>query len=96
MRDNRHLIIPSNHPFCLRIKKIVENLAKNISSLIPGSKANFSVYVLENIEPNAFVLPGGQIFVNTGLISIARNDEGLATVLAHEVNFNHERVNKYS
>ena len=53
--------------------------------MIPDSNQNFCVYVIENPEPNAFVVPGGQIFVNTGLMSIARNDEGLATVLAHEV-----------
>ena len=95
MRANKHLILQSNHPFCLRIKKIVENLAKNISALIPGIKANFHVYIIENSEPNAFVLPGGQIFVNTGLISIAKNDEGLATVLAHEVNCNYNRIIKH-
>lgn len=48
-------------------------------------EVNFRTYVIESSEPNAFVLPGGQIFVNTGLLPVAQNDEGLATILAHEV-----------
>lgn len=85
LKINRDLILPSYHPTCLKIKSIVDNLAKNIQDFIPDIKTNFSVFVIENPEPNAFVLPGGQIFVNTGLLSVAVNDEGLATVLAHEV-----------
>lgn len=34
---------------------------------------------------NAFVLPGGKIFVFTGILPVSANDDGLATVLGHEV-----------
>lgn len=88
---NRHLIVPYNHPISIRIKLIVKKLAKNISDLIPGHTTNFQVFVVDSPEPNAFVLPGGQIFVNTGLLPIALNDDGLATVLAHEV-LNHHII----
>lgn len=88
IRTNGHLILPSNHSFHLRIEKIVNNLSRNINSFIPDSKFSFQVFVIENNEPNAFVLPGGQIFVNTGIISFAQNDDALATVLSHEVLFN--------
>lgn len=37
---------------------------------------------------NAFVLPGGKVFVFSGLIPIARNEHGLATVLGHEIAHN--------
>lgn len=82
---NRHLIVPSNRPVCLRIKSIVKRLAENINYLMPGTIPKFQVFVIDSPEPNAFVLPGGQIFVNTGLLPIALNDDGIATVLAHEV-----------
>ncbi len=85
IKANRHLILPANHHFVIRISNIVSSLAKNINTFIPELNVKFQVYVIENSEPNAFVLPGGQIFVNTGLLSVARNDHGLATVLAHEV-----------
>ncbi len=34
---------------------------------------------------NAFVLPGGKIFVFTGILQVSANDNGLATVLGHEI-----------
>ena len=34
---------------------------------------------------NAFSLPGGPVFVNTGLIAAAENEAQLAGVLAHEM-----------
>ncbi|WP_051132508.1 M48 family metallopeptidase [Thermodesulfatator atlanticus] len=34
---------------------------------------------------NAFCLPGGKVFVYTGILPIAKNEAGLATVLSHEI-----------
>lgn len=34
---------------------------------------------------NAFVLPGGKIFVFTGILPVCANEDGLASVLGHEV-----------
>ncbi len=36
-------------------------------------------------EPNAFALPGGKVGVNSGLFAVARNQDQLAAVIAHEV-----------
>ncbi len=41
--------------------------------------------VIQSNEKNAFCLPGGKIVVYTGIIPIARNEAGLATVLGHEM-----------
>lgn len=41
--------------------------------------------VIQSHEKNAFCLPGGKIVVYTGIIPIARNEAGLATVLGHEM-----------
>jgi len=44
------------------------------------------VHVIESNKVNAFVLPGGQIFVYTGLVDfIGKEDDGLAMVLGHEM-----------
>ena len=44
------------------------------------------VYVIDDRKTkNAFVLPGGKIFVFTGILPICANDSGLATVLGHEI-----------
>lgn len=41
--------------------------------------------VVDDPEPNAYALPGGYVVVHTGMFPIAGSDEGLATVMAHEI-----------
>ena len=36
-------------------------------------------------EPNAYALPGGKVGINTGLFGVARNQDQLAAVVAHEI-----------
>lgn len=55
--------------------------------------------VFANKEPNAFALPGGKVGVNTGIMSVARNQDQLAAVLAHEIghvleNHHNERITR--
>jgi predicted Zn-dependent protease len=38
-----------------------------------------------NPEPNAFALPGGKVGVQTGIFTVARNQDQLAAVLGHEI-----------
>jgi len=40
--------------------------------------------VFDNPTPNAFVLPGGHVGVNSGLVKLVDNDDQLAAVLGHE------------
>lgn len=41
--------------------------------------------LFDNAEPNAFALPGGKVGVNTGIFKVAKNQDQLAAVLAHEI-----------
>lgn len=41
--------------------------------------------VFVNNEPNAFALPGGKVGVNTGILSVAKNQDQLAAVIGHEI-----------
>ncbi|WWC87947.1 uncharacterized protein L201_002847 [Kwoniella dendrophila CBS 6074] len=51
-----------------------------------GKETEWEVYVIDDRQTkNAFVLPGGKIFVFTGILPVSANDNGLATVLGHEV-----------
>ncbi|KAI2640237.1 peptidase family M48-domain-containing protein [Xylaria nigripes] len=60
--------------------------------LIPVSgieDAEWEVKVIDDPNTaNAFVLPGGKVYVFSGLIPIARNEHGLAAVLGHEIAHN--------
>jgi metalloendopeptidase OMA1, mitochondrial len=65
---------------------------KVMARLIPVSgmqDSDWEVRVIADPHTaNAFVLPGGKVFVYSGLISIARNEDGLAAVLGHEIAHN--------
>src|SRR5258706_9740307 len=40
---------------------------------------------LRDPVPNAFALPNGSVYVNTGLIALLENESQLAAILAHEI-----------
>lgn len=45
----------------------------------------YTVTLIKDSEINAFAVPGGPMYVNTGLMQLATSDDELASVLAHEV-----------
>lgn len=49
---------------------------------------NWDYRVFVDDSPNAFVLPGGRVGVNTGLFKVIQNDDQLAAVLGHEIAHN--------
>ena len=42
-------------------------------------------YIIKDKDVNAFSLPGGYVYVNSGLLNFVRTDDELAGVLAHEI-----------
>lgn len=48
-------------------------------------KYPFSFYLINLPEPNAFALPGGQIFITRGMLDIGLSDDALAALLGHEI-----------
>jgi hypothetical protein len=42
-------------------------------------------HIIEDKEINAFSLPGGQVYINSGLLKNVRSDDELAGVLGHEM-----------
>jgi len=44
-----------------------------------------SFYLIDLAEPNAFALPGGQVFVTRGMMAIGLTDDELAALLGHEI-----------
>jgi predicted Zn-dependent protease len=62
------------------VNRIGQNLVRNSDAKVP-----FTIKVVDSEEVNAFALPGGFFFVNTGLILKADNEAELAGVMAHEI-----------
>ena len=42
-------------------------------------------HTIKDDEVNAFCLPGGSIFVNTGILNFVQSDDELAAIIGHEV-----------
>src|SRR6202042_2288439 len=57
-----------------------QNLVRNSDAKVP-----FTIKVIDSEEVNAFALPGGFFFVNSGLVMKADNEAELAGVMAHEI-----------
>lgn len=62
------------------VNRIAQNLVRHSDAKIP-----FTVKVIDSDEVNAFTLPGGYLYVNTGLLMVTENEAELAGVIAHEV-----------
>jgi beta-barrel assembly-enhancing protease len=62
------------------INRIGQNLVRNSDAQVP-----FTIKVVDTDDINAFALPGGFFYVDTGLILAADNEAELAGVMAHEI-----------
>lgn len=68
--------------------EMVTRVARRLASAAAEKsqlQLQWQVSVIRSDEVNAFCLPGGKIVVYTGILSVARDDGGLATVLGHEM-----------
>jgi len=61
------------------VNRVGQNIVRNSDCKVP-----FTIKVVEDESVNAFALPGGFFFVNTGLMLSADNEAELAGVMAHE------------
>jgi predicted Zn-dependent protease len=68
-----------------RVTRYVQRLGDKIAAHAPGYRFRYEFVVVDSPETNAFALPGGYVFVNSGAIEAARNEGELAGVLAHEI-----------
>jgi predicted Zn-dependent protease len=68
-----------------RISTAVETyLAKqNRSDLLAGYNWEFNL--VKDSSVNAWAMPGGKVVVYTGILPVAKNENGLATVMGHEI-----------
>src|SRR5437867_4452203 len=62
------------------VNRVGQNLVRNSDAKVP-----FTIKVVESDEINAFALPGGFFYVNSGLILAADDESELAAVMSHEI-----------
>jgi predicted Zn-dependent protease len=62
------------------VNRVGQNLVRNSDAKVP-----FTFQVIDDDSLNAFALPGGFIFVHTGLLMAAETEAEMASAVAHEV-----------
>lgn len=65
------------------LQRVGQRLAKVATKDMPNAQWEFVVF--DSNEANAFCLPGGKVGIYKGILPIAKDDAGLATVVAHEI-----------
>ncbi|RFU32312.1 hypothetical protein B7463_g4037, partial [Scytalidium lignicola] len=85
MSEYQGAFLPSFDPRSKMVRRVM-------SRLIPANDlehVDWEVHVIDSPGTlNAFVIPGGKVFVFTGILPICRNDDGLAAILGHEIAHN--------
>ena len=85
-------------PLQSQLYGIIDPIGKRIASVANREYyAPFRFILLNESEPNAFSMPGGNVYVTTGMLSYLRNRDELAGVICHEVNhdIHHDMYNVY-
>ncbi len=65
--------------------QMIQRVGQRIANVAERPDFTWEFYLLEEEQVNAFCLPGGKVFVYTGLMPLVANDDELAVVLSHEI-----------
>jgi len=63
----------------------VAKIGRKLLRGIPRRDFAYQFKVVDEVEPNAFALPGGYIYVSRGLVALTNSEDELACVLGHEI-----------
>ncbi len=66
-------------------REYVTRIGKRILATMEPQPFDYEFYVLNTSDINAFAVPGGKVFMNSGLITTVENEDELAGVMAHEI-----------
>ncbi|HKB35308.1 MAG TPA: M48 family metallopeptidase, partial [Gemmataceae bacterium] len=85
--------LPADSPEVARVRRVtarlkkaaeIEPLQREINLRVRGYSFEWEANVIQERQVNAFCLPGGKMFVFTGILKVVGNDDQLAAVLGHE------------
>ncbi len=76
----RHSKIVDDPVIAEYVNRVGQNLVRNSDAKVP-----FTIKLIDSVDVNAFALPGGFFYVNSGLMLRAESESELAGVMAHEI-----------
>jgi predicted Zn-dependent protease len=66
------------------VKDYVDEVGRRIEEQAHDGRFRYRFYMFKEEEPNAFAIPGGHIFISSGLIRLVDTEDELAGVIGHE------------
>ncbi len=96
MQEYRSQIMPAYTKEHQQVQRVLDRLIPH--SGLAGEQ--WEIHVIDDEMKNAFVIPGGKVFVFRGILDVCQGDDGLAAVLGHEIAHNvahhaAERMSQY-
>jgi predicted Zn-dependent protease len=85
MGDSLSATITVDPPQDASLQSYVDRVGARVAAQGVRKEVQYRFTVREDSTLNAFALPGGYIYVNTGLLSFVKSEDELAVVLGHEV-----------
>jgi predicted Zn-dependent protease len=84
LRKYSNRILPKSHKISIFVRNIAQRIinANHLSGV-------WDVTIIDDPTPNAFVIPGGKIFVFTGILPLIADEDGMAAILGHEMVIRH-------
>jgi predicted Zn-dependent protease len=68
-----------------QVNNYVRGVGQKLAKLMGRDEFTYEFYVLQDSSPNAFALPGGKVFINSGLLEVMGSEAELAGILSHEL-----------
>jgi len=69
-----------------QVQAYIDRLGNRLLTGVRAREFNYTFKVVKDNSVNAFAVPGGHVYVHSGLIKAAQNETELAAVVAHELN----------
>jgi len=67
------------------IVRYINQIGNKILATMPPQPFTYHFYVIKEEAYNAFAIPAGHIFINSGLLAVMESEDELAGILAHEI-----------
>lgn len=67
------------------VERYVDRIGRRLLSVMGSQPFDYRFFVVDNSQLNAFAVPGGTIYVHTGLMERVKSTDELAGVMGHEI-----------
>src|SRR5947208_11883711 len=68
------------------VERYMDRIGQRILSAMGPHSFDYRFFVVQDSQLNAFAVPGGTIYMYSGLIERAKSTDGIAVLLGHDIN----------